>query len=207
MTALFTFLIIIAVTAFLIFSLNKKGVSFIEIFKVYDKDFQNFFKGINESKDFKSLFTFKIITLYLSAFLFLILFISSFIPTIFTNGPLTGLFLIIHVTIAPLFAILAAIMVVFYSFKLKFNSEDFQKINNLKEFVENKQETSIKLSFWLITIFTSLLLISIILILYPILGTELQEFYITIHRISATVITVLILFILYLNVLKKKHFR
>ena len=136
--------------------------------------------------------------------LFIILFITGFIPTLFDDHFLTGLPLIIHVTAAPVFALSLAILILFYSFKLKLNQNDFNNLVQGKNLIKINATTVIKISFWLLTLFSVPLLLSIILILFPILGTEIQEINIMIHRLSATIITIACMLMLYSIILTNK---
>lgn len=198
MIILSSIILIISVIYFFI-QLKKNEIS---ISEVYNKGIDDL-KRSSTSANMNKFSKIRVTILYFTFILFVLMLISSFIPTMFTLEHLTGLFLVIHVTIAPLFAISLALLILFYSHRLRLNNHDYKLLVNRKN---NQINFSvIKLAYWLGAFFAIPLLLSIILILFPILGTDLQDFYITVHRISALLFTILTLILLYYILVIKKQ--
>ncbi|MCF8262507.1 MAG: hypothetical protein K9J12_17155 [Melioribacteraceae bacterium] len=196
MIALVTFIIVLFTGAVFFRMLSKRGIIIQEII-------ETLFGGNRKSTNSNAFARLKSKLLSISIILFLLMFLSSFLPTSISGEFLQGLFLIIHVMIAPIFAISLSLLILLFASEFKLGEPDYIQLREVKtNFVESRKAI-IKIVFWLLSITSIPLLISILLILYPIFGTDLQEFYVLIHRISASIFTILAIILLYLIMLEK----
>ena len=149
----------------------------------------------------------RLLSYQLSLLFFALLVLSSYLPVILTGDHLSGLALIIHVTVAPLFCISLAASAVFWAQKKRFSDADSSLLKD-KSF--SKIFTSGGLSpawekviFWLFLIFSVPAILSIVLSMYPLFGSEGQEFLLQTHRYT-TLILFLLATIHTLAVIKKQ---
>jgi cytochrome b subunit of formate dehydrogenase len=126
--------------------------------------------------------------------LFLILALTGFVPMILLGEHLTGALLVIHVTAAPLFALSLAVLSLLWAHRQRFTAEDGEVLRSLtrRENVarERSQRFVQKVCFWLILFFSLPLILSIILGVFPLFGTEGQEALVIWHGLSALLLTV-----------------
>jgi len=125
-----------------------------------------------------------------------VLAITGFIPFLILGKPLSGFTLLLHVTVSPVFAVCMVVLTLNWAHRHRFTTENWQWI---KLFVMNrktaqndipgKNDFLKKLFFWLI-VFFSLTVISIVLSMYPVFGTIGQEFFLTLHKFGAVMLTV-----------------
>lgn len=208
MIAYISILILILSVIYFFYSLGKRGIKNADLNSIIRKGMKDSFNEQSIQKHKRGYIKLKLIVIHINMALFILMFLSSFIPTAFTGEHLSGLFLIIHVTLAPLFSLSLAALILFYSYELKLNGVDFV---NTKEWIKNitrinsKSSFSyIKILFWLLTIISIPLILSIILSLYPITGTELQNFYLLVHRLGALFFSLVVLGLIYFLVILLK---
>lgn len=137
---------------------------------------------------------------YLLALLcFLILAITGFYPVLVLKEPIHGYWLILHATFAPVFAICLAGLAIMWAENCSFNKNDWPPLQKaLGRGTAN--ETDIKKScpergrgnrllqkicFWLIILLALPVILSIVLSMFLLFGTEGQEFLLDTHRYSA----------------------
>lgn len=121
---------------------------------------------------------------------FLVLAITGFLPVIISGSPISGLPLILHVTLAPLFAISLTVVTVFWAYHHRFNRNDGQR---LLQWIRKEKPTVLqanpnvwqKICFWLIVALSVPVFISIILSMYPLFGSAGQEFLLHLHGYMA----------------------
>ncbi len=133
---------------------------------------------------------------YLSTLLlFLVLAITGFIPVVLFGGHLTGVLLLLHVTAAPIFALSLALLSLLWAHRQRFRQEDWDAIRNLAAHrrvePERLQDLLRKVCFWLILFFSLPLLLSIILGVFPVFGTEGQDGLVLWHGVSALILSVI----------------
>ena len=129
--------------------------------------------------------------------LFLIMAASGFLPIIIAGGHLNGVLLIIHVTVAPIFCVFYALSIILWAHAQRFQSKDWTYLLSLKGEMKNKVDTEIKemfwqkVYFWLFMLASLPAIISIILSMYPLFGTEGQDFLLQLHRYSTLLMFIL----------------
>lgn len=128
------------------------------------------------------------ITLVLS----LILCVTGFLPILFLGQHMSGVLLVVHVTIAPLFALMLAVLSLIWSHRLRLRAGDWTTTRQLL-WGKIPDKTPLlrfilKSGFWLVLFCALPLLLSIILSLFPLFGMEGQEYLRTVHGYSALVL-------------------
>ncbi|MFH0989998.1 MAG: hypothetical protein V1799_08285 [bacterium] len=119
----------------------------------------------------------------------LILAFTGFFPVTILGTHLTGILLVIHVTIAPLFALCLCAVALLWAHKLRFIQEDWTVFRNIIKHQSITEERLArffhKLAFWIILVLSLPLILTVILELFPLFGTEGEEFLISLHGYSA----------------------
>ncbi|MBI9070253.1 MAG: hypothetical protein JEY94_01560 [Melioribacteraceae bacterium] len=127
---------------------------------------------------------FTVITLLL----FDLLFLTGFFPVIFFGIHLSGILLLLHVAVAPLFAVSLMILLVISAESNKFNESEIQ----FEKGLEVSKSGISKILFWLLAIVSLPLMLSIVLGMYPIFGTEGQANLLELHRYSVLLFSILV---------------
>jgi len=125
--------------------------------------------------------------------------LTGFVPFLILGAPLGGFALMLHMVLAPLFAIFAAL---FLLGRAEQHTFDKQNESYLKSLFSDKNEATLadafwaKFFFWLFALL-AVIVASMVLSMYPILGTISQEKLLNIHRgASVALFIVVILFTL-----------
>lgn len=191
-------LLIIAAVIYWLFNFGKKnGFSIKTLLNNLISAVINSVKKISEFKNqalSEKINSIKKLLYVVTVALFLIMAISAFIPAIIFGGSLSGVFLLIHVTAAPFFAVSLALTIVIYAQQNKFGTKDFKNqtdFNNLNSLKLNNSGNQ-KLIFWLFTFFSLPAIVSIILSMFPLFGTEGQNILLEIHRYSTLILFILL---------------
>lgn len=134
---------------------------------------------------------------YLLALLcFVVLAFTGFYPTIVLGKHISGYLVMVHATFAPVFAICLAVLAVMWARNCRFAGSDwpwFQRFvqrvtltkSTGKEAPPKSSGLGQKISFWLIIFLALPLALSIVLSMFPLLGTYWQELLLEIHRYTA----------------------
>jgi hypothetical protein len=135
---------------------------------------------------------------YLAAFYgFALLALTAFIPVLLLGEHLTGVFLVIHVTVAPFFALSLAGCALLWSHRLRFRSTDWHLARRIVRGQPPDARTLVKFlvraGYWVILLCSLPLLLSIILEMYPLFGTEGLEILVQLHGYSALILLIAVL--------------
>ncbi len=110
--------------------------------------------------------------IYLLALLCLfMLVITGFYPALVLQESIHGYWLILHTIFAPVFAVCLAGLVVMWVENCRLNKNDRPRLQ--------------KICFWLIVILSLPMVLSIVLSMFTLFGTEGQEFLLQLHRYCA----------------------
>jgi hypothetical protein len=142
---------------------------------------------------------------YLSATaLFLLLAVTGFVPILFLGDHLSGMLLAIHVTVAPLFALSLSALAMLWAHRLRFDEGDWHCVVRLGKRQSQDRETlvrvGLKSGFWLVLLFSLPLILTVILELFPLFGTEGEAFLIRSHGYSALLLTLVALTQIFLTI-------
>lgn len=131
---------------------------------------------------------------------FIILVLTALIPVLLFNESMGGIFLILHVTIAPFFVIALMFNAVFMGHFQQFDHSDyltFKKLQSKKEIqdpIRLSHHTWLKIYFWFFLIFSVAAVLSIISAMFPYFGTDGQIAMLNIHRYSTLILLIIALF-------------
>ncbi len=135
---------------------------------------------------------------YLAALLCLVvLAVTGFYPVLVRGEHISGYLVMVHATFAPVFAVCLAVMAVLWAGNCRFSRGDwpwFDRLVQRATLVQSaggqragKSGLRRKIFFWL-TVFLALPLgLSIVLSMFPLFGTHVQELLLSMHRCTAVV--------------------
>jgi len=133
---------------------------------------------------------------------FLLLAVTGFAQILFSGDHPSGILLVIHVTVAPFFALSLAAAALLWAHSLRFDEEDWRVVRHLGDpgLREKTVRFASKVGFWLILLLSLPLMLTVILELFPLFGTEGVAFLIQLHGYSALVLMLVALAQLYLTI-------
>jgi len=183
-------IIIIALTGWIIWLNKNNRIDKKSINNAY-QSFLSFIKF----KDDNLLQTLRVISYQLTLISFVLLAVTAFLPILILGGHLSGFPLILHVTIAPVFCVALALSAVFWAHSQRLFSSDWpnlkskiiQNICSLGEEISSWQ----KIYFWIFLLVSIPAILSIVLGMYPIFGTEGQAALILIHSYSTLILFII----------------
>jgi cytochrome b subunit of formate dehydrogenase len=110
--------------------------------------------------------------------------ITGFYPVLVLKESIHGYWLILHAVFAPVFVICLAGLVVMWAGNCCFNKNDWPWLQ--------------KICFWLIVILALPVILSIVLSMFSLFGTQGQEFLLQLHRYSALLLALIAIVYTYL---------
>jgi len=138
------------------------------------------------------------ILLYLALFVvFGLLLITGFVPRLIFGHAPTGYMLMIHAGLAPVFACLMAAAALLWAHRNSFTGSEVAPPFNIKQI-------ALKKCFWAMLIVSLPLMLSIVLGMFPLFGTEGQHCLIYLHRVCAAVFVLLAILHTLLLIVKKR---
>jgi hypothetical protein len=120
---------------------------------------------------------------------FLTLAVTGFLPYFFFGGRVSGYWLMIHVTAGGFFSACAAGWAVLYAERNLFGTRG----------------TAAKLCFWIIVILSLLVILSAILNMFKLFGTDWQKILLQTHLYGTIVLSLFVIAYLYLSATRKKE--
>ncbi len=135
---------------------------------------------------------------------FVVLVITGFTPMIFSGKSITGWWLMIHATFAPIFAACVAALAVLWADKNRLDKNYWPWLNRAllrqpKSMTPpEKYELGLKISFWAILVLSLPMILSAILGTFPLFGTYWQGILLQIHRYSTLLLSLFAIIYLYL---------
>jgi cytochrome b subunit of formate dehydrogenase len=106
----------------------------------------------------------------------LVLAITGFLPVIILGDHISDFALTLHMILAPLFAIGMVALAVFWAHRHRFNANDWRQLLRREKSAVPQANPDVwqKICFWSGALLAVPILVSIILIMYPLLGTGAQ---------------------------------
>jgi len=139
---------------------------------------------------------------------FVVLAVTGFYPLLILNEHISGYLMMIHATFSPVFAICLAVLAVMWASRCRLDKSDCPLLQRiLRRFTGLKIPCEppcrslflgLKITFWLIVLLALPLILSIILGMFPLFGTEGQEFLLAAHRYTALVFALVAIVHIYL---------
>ena len=139
-----------------------------------------------------------------AAFCFVVLGFTGFYPLLARGEHISGYLMMIHATLAPVFAICLAILAVTWASRFRFEKADCPWVQQILRRFTRLQLSAAqgsckasaivwKATFWLIVALALPLILSIALSMLPLLGTDGQELLLAVHRWTAVVFAVIVI--------------
>ncbi len=119
---------------------------------------------------------------------FLTLAVTGFLPYFFFGGVVSGYWLIIHVTAGGIFSACAAGWAVLYAERNLFGSG-----------------WTTKVCFWVIVVLSLLVILSVLLSMFELFGTDWQRFFLQTHLYGTIILSLFVIAYLYLSATRKKE--
>ena len=157
--------------------------------------------------------------IYLLALLcFVVLLITGFYPVVALGDSISGYFLMVHATFAPVFAACLAVLAVFWADSCRFDKNYWPWLQRVlgREAVDKADvkkyeprpsdglgELLRKICFWLIVLLALPVILSVVLSMFPLFGTAGQHFLLNTHRYSALLFALAAIVHIYLIILAK----
>jgi cytochrome b subunit of formate dehydrogenase len=145
---------------------------------------------------------------YLLALLcFVVLFITGFFSKLVCGETISGYWLMLHATFAPIFAICVAILAVMWAYNCRLNKKYWPWLQKIlqrdisDQIIPHKHELTQKICFWLIVGLAVPLISSVVLSMFPFFGTHWQELLADIHRYIAVFFALVVIIHTYLLIL------
>jgi hypothetical protein len=143
----------------------------------------------------------RIVTIVSSALL-LSLAVTGFLPVLFLGSHLSGMLLVIHVTLAPFFGIALSALALLWAHRLRFDEADWRILEGAgrRKFPGNDAlaRFALKVGFWSALLLSLPLMLTVILGLFPLYGTDGEALLIRLHGYSALLLMMTALGELYL---------
>ncbi len=133
---------------------------------------------------------------------FVVLAVNGFYPSVVLGEPISGYWLMLQVTAGGVFAACLAALAVMWAHRCRFDKSDWQRLRRLvwREASESS-ELGQKICFWLIIFLALPVILSIVLSMFPLFGTDGQEFLLQLHRYSALLFALVVIVHTYLIIL------
>jgi hypothetical protein len=135
---------------------------------------------------------------------FAVLIVTGFVPRIFWDSAITGYWLSVHATAAPVFAACLALLTILWADNNRFDKNYIPLLNRLlsrqpkSTIAPRKCELCLKISFWCVMVLAIPVILSAVLSMFPIFGTHGQEMLLQIHRYSTLLLSLFGIIYLYL---------
>ncbi len=146
-------------------------------------------------------------SIILSVFSFILLAITGIIPVLITGLHLSGTFLILHVTVAPLFVLSATVSILYLVHRMRMDKYVWETTRDKSKnmLTKTNSESFKKIEFWLAYLLVIGAIMAIILMMYPLFGPDGQDFLLDLHRYSTLALFLIFQHRIYVHV--KKHVR
>ena len=135
----------------------------------------------------------------LAAFSFIVLAVTGFYYRLLYNTEITGYFLVIHVTFGAVLTVCLAILSLFWAENFRFDKNYLPRLRNFLHIQpfsgppSDSTELLRKICFWLIFVLALPLILSSVLSMFKIFGTDWQDLLADIHRYTALAFFVLVI--------------
>jgi cytochrome b subunit of formate dehydrogenase len=138
---------------------------------------------------------------------FLVLLVTGFFPRVFFGEVISGYWLMLHATAAPVFAACMAILAVMWADTCRLNKNYWPWLQKILQrqpknpATPEKHELAQKVVFWIIIVLALPVILSIVSSMFPLFGTYWQELLAQVHRYCALALALVVIIHTYLMIL------
>jgi cytochrome b subunit of formate dehydrogenase len=138
---------------------------------------------------------------------FIVLAVTGFVPRVIFGSAISGWWLMIHATAAPVFAGCVAVLAVLWANRNRLDKNYWPLLNRIlgrqpKSVVApEKHELKLKICFWVVLVLSLPVILSAVVSMFPLFGTHGQEVLLQIHRYSTLLLSLFAIIYLYLAAL------
>jgi len=142
---------------------------------------------------------------------FIILVITGFVPRVVFGIAITGWWLMIHATAAPIFAACVAILAVLWADRNRLDKNYWPLLNRIvgrspkSTATPEKHELKLRICFWVILTMSLPVILSAVVSMFPIFGMHGQEILLQVHRYSTLLLSLFAIIYLYLAALTEMN--
>ncbi len=135
---------------------------------------------------------------------FAVLVVTGFVPVIILNKSITGYWLMVHATAAPVFAACIAILALLWADRNRLDKNYWPWLNRIlnrqpkSTTPPEKGELKMKICFWLVLVLSLPVILSAVLSMFPLFGTDWQQLLLVLHRYSTLLLSLFSIVYLYL---------
>ncbi len=138
-----------------------------------------------------------------------VLALTGFLPVIIFGQSISNVPLLLHLVLAPLFAIGVAALALFWARRHSFNQNDFETLQQSISTKNSKIPLTSptvwqKLCFWASVLLAALVIISTVLMMYPLYGTSGQEWLLHVHGYAGLLLLMVVILHAYFLLAKKR---
>jgi cytochrome b subunit of formate dehydrogenase len=147
----------------------------------------------------------------LSILCFLILVVTGFVPRVVYGTVISGWWLMIHATAAPVFAACIAILAVLWADRNRFDKNYWPWLNMMLKrqskstAMPEKHELKQRICFWVVLTMSLPVILSAVVSMFPLFGTHGQEVLLQIHRYGTLLLSLFAIVYLYLAALMEMN--
>jgi hypothetical protein len=138
---------------------------------------------------------------------FIVLFITGFVPRVVFGMAISGWWLVIHATVAPIFAVCLVVLAILCADRNRLDKNYWPLLNRILDrqpqsmATPKKHELKLRICFWGILMMSLPVILSAVVSMFPIFGTHGQEALLQIHRYSTLLLSLFAITYLYLAAL------
>jgi cytochrome b subunit of formate dehydrogenase len=140
----------------------------------------------------------------LSMLCFVLLVVTGFVPMFFLGKSITGWWLTVHATTAPIFSACVAVLAVLWADKNRLDKNYWPWLNRILQrqpkssAVPQRHELKLKICFWAILVLSLPVILSAVVGMFAWFGTYGQQVLLQFHRYSTLLLSLFIIVYLYL---------
>jgi cytochrome b subunit of formate dehydrogenase len=142
---------------------------------------------------------------------FVILAVTGFVPRVVFGVAISGWWLMIHATAAPVFAACIAILAVLWADRNRLDKNYWPLLNRIlgrqpkSAVAPERHELKLRICFWIILVLSLPVILSAVVSMFPIFGTHGQEVLLQIHRYCTLLLSLFAIVYLYLAALTEMN--
>ena len=142
---------------------------------------------------------------------FVVLAVTGFVPRVIFGSAISGWWLMIHATAAPVFAGCVAVLAVLWADRNRLDKNYWPLLNRIlgrnpkSTVAPEKHELKLRICFWVILTMSLPVILSAVVSMFPLFGTHGQEALLQIHRYSTLLLSLFAIVYLYLAALTEMN--